>query len=50
MKNKDSNCDHMILTQIAEQSCRKVRNGKEALLFGLDGLQITIDPAQSMSR
>lgn len=50
VKNKDSYCDHMILTQIAEQSCRKVRNGKEALLSDLDSLQITIDPAQSMSR
>lgn len=50
VKNKDSYCDHMILTQIAEQSCRKVRNSKEALLSDLDSLQITIDPAQSMSR
>lgn len=40
----------MILTQFAEQSCRKVRNSKEALLSDLDSVQITIDPAQSMSR
>lgn len=50
VKNKDSYCDHMILAQIAGWSCRKVRNGKDGLPSDLDSLQITIDPAQSMSR